>query len=85
MDLRKEVAKMFDKGCTEAELAGPREIRNGAKESLDKYTNEICKDKDFMDYLSKNDDKEFNKMNERFNELMHKQMHEMQEELEKNL
>ena len=85
IESRKEVIKLFNAGCTEAELREPREIREDLKEGLEKYTNEICRDKDFMDYLSKNDIKEFNEMNEKFNELMREQMEEMQKELERNL
>lgn len=85
IDSRKEVIKMFNAGCTEEELGEPREIRDDAKDALEKYTNEICRDKDFMDYLSKNDEKEFNELNKRFNELMREQMENLQKDLERNL
>ncbi|MEI8055095.1 MAG: Ti-type conjugative transfer relaxase TraA [bacterium] len=85
MDSRKEVIKMFNAGCTEAELKEPRETRNNLEKEFKKYANDICRDKDFMDHLSKNDAKEFNEMNERFNELMREQMEDLQKELERNL
>lgn len=85
LDAQKEVIEVFTVTGELSSLDELRETRDEAKEALDQYANEACKDKDFMDYLAANDAKEFNEMNERFNELMEDQTKELQKELEKDI
>lgn len=92
LELKKEytnaqegVTNIFTVTGNLGELKECRENRDMAEDTLERYSNAICRDKDFMDYLSKNDSKEFNELNERFNEIMQEQLHEMQQELEKDI
>ena len=85
INAQEEVINIFTVTGNLGELKECREHRDNTEEALERYSNEICRNKDFMEYLSQQDPKEFNEMNERFNEIMQEQLHEMQQELEKEI
>ena len=64
------------------ELIQQRENRIEAREALDSYSNEACKDRDFMEYLNTNDKETFKEMNERFNELARGRMENAHKDVE---
>lgn len=79
------ITKIYTETGGLASLRECREISDAAEKALDEYTSDVCRDKDFMNYLSENDKPTYKIMNERFNELSHHPSRKLHKEIEKIL
>ena len=83
LEARAGIDRIFQRGGDIEDLQPQEKATAAAKEALDVYSKEVCKDRDFMNYLSDNDKTAFKEMNNRLNELVRGMAKDLQKEFDR--